>query len=95
MGFSASALANVLCHIEIADELGDIALLLAEAADGSCVLIREERGSSLSNAAEALKLVRKQVAARKKDAEYLQERARNQLSVVRTASLNFNDNDNA
>jgi hypothetical protein len=95
MGFSASALANVLRHIEIADQLGDIAPLLAEAADGSCVLIREERRSSLSKAAEALKLVRKQVAARKKDAEYLQERARNQLSVVRTASLNFNDNDNA
>jgi hypothetical protein len=50
MGFSASALANVLRHIEIADELGDIAPVLAEAADGPCVLIREERGSSLSKA---------------------------------------------
>ena len=82
MGFSAAALANVLRHIEIAEELGDIVPLLAEAADGSCVLIRREGASSLGKAAEALKLVRRQIAARKKDAEYLQERARNQLSVV-------------
>lgn len=84
MGFSTAVLANVLRHIEIADELGDI-VPLTEAAGRSCVLIREG-GSDLSKAAEALKLVRKQVAAREKDTKYLQERARNQLSVVRTAS---------
>jgi len=89
MGFSAAALANVRRHIEIADELGDIAPLLVEAAGKSCVLFLEG-GSSLTKATEALKLVRKQVAARKKDVEYLQERARNQLSVVRIAFLNFN-----
>ncbi|ERF76443.1 hypothetical protein EPUS_07323 [Endocarpon pusillum Z07020] len=81
VGFSTAALANVLRHIEIADEFGDIAPLLTEAAGRSCALIREG-GSGLGKAAEALKLVRKQVAAREKDTRYLQERARNQLSVM-------------
>lgn len=86
VGFSTAALANVLRHIEIADEIGDIAPLLTEAAAGRSGVLIREGGSGLGKAAEALKLVRKQVAARKKDTKYLQERARNQLSVVRTVS---------
>ncbi|KAK3323070.1 hypothetical protein B0H66DRAFT_219272 [Apodospora peruviana] len=68
VGFSSAALANVVRHIKLANELMDIKLPGGD--------------SYVAPIAVALNLFRDQLAARRLDSEYLQERARNQLQVV-------------
>jgi len=83
LGFSASTLANVERHIEIAYELGaiqeltEVAAVVSIGASGT-----ENEARVLAKARKALSLVLKQIGLRTADVRYMQERARNQLSVV-------------
>ncbi|KAK4449142.1 hypothetical protein QBC34DRAFT_99142 [Podospora aff. communis PSN243] len=71
VGFSAAALANVVRHIKIVTDL--IGIPLTDTKQG------DER---IAEVMSALVFIREQLAARRTDTDYLQERARTQLQVV-------------
>jgi hypothetical protein len=85
IGFSLSALANVMRHVQIAASLG-AGKDVAGGRDYSYIHNTPDvPAPTLVEAQNAISLVLEQINCRRMDAEYLEQRARSQLSVVSAA----------
>lgn len=98
IGFSVSALANVMRQNDLAVELLQIDEILESLpATATCMRAAPSFATTTPGQAaeddfkQVILLLRSQMIARKRDVQYLQERARNQSSVVSAASSFLRD----